>query len=284
MAFAFMGGALAILNPCGFPLLVAHLSLSMGSEGQRGGAAREGLIRGLAVALGFVATLVALAVPLALGLHGAVRAVPRAGLVVGVALVGVGILMLTGRSTSISTRLRMRPVNGSFRSYVALGVAQGITALGCTLPVFLAVVGAASATDGMSGVLATVAAYAAGAAMFLVILSIGATSMGHALRSKLHSAMRHVRVAGALLLIVAGTYITYFWWRLSFAPGASLASDPLIGGVQSFSSWIYRSASGGGATPSALTLAALLLVVGASMLWRSRGDGVPAPTSRKKEE
>ncbi|MGH2753873.1 MAG: cytochrome c biogenesis CcdA family protein [Actinomycetota bacterium] len=276
MAFAFMGGALAILNPCGFPLLVAHLSLSIGGDAIGGREpARAGLARGIAVASGFVMTLASISIPLALGLQQAVRVLPRAGLVVGVGLVVVGVLMLLGRSVSLPTRLRPRPSDGSFGSFFMLGVAQGVTALGCTLPVFLAVVGAAGASGGVTGVLATVGAYAAGAATLLVILSAGAASAGSALTLRLRATVRHVRVAGGALLVASGAYLTYFWWQLSFASSSSLNADPLVSRVQSFSSWLYRLAGSGDAALVSGALAAGLSIVLVSIIWQSRKDPGP---------
>ncbi|HEV2756539.1 MAG TPA: cytochrome c biogenesis protein CcdA [Actinomycetota bacterium] len=264
MAFAFIGGALAILNPCGFPLLVAHLSLSAG------GAPQRGVARGLAVASGFVAVMLAVSIPLSLGLHEVVRVLPRAGMVIGVALVVAGALMLSGRSLGVSARVRARPVDGSVRSFVVLGAAQAVVALGCTLPVFLAVVGAAGARGGAGGVLAAAGAYAAGAVTLLVILSAGAASAGKALTARLRGAVRHTRWIGGTLLVTTGGYLVYFWWRLSSAP-ASLSSDPLVATVQSFSSWLYRVAGAGDAALLSAALAAGLSAVLLSAVWRRSG-------------
>ena len=273
MAFAFMGGALAILNPCGFPLLVAHLSLSMRDRGSGMGAARAGLSRGLSVAAGFVATLLAVSIPLALGLQRIVRVLPRAGLVVGIVLVLVGGATLFGLSTTVPSRLRPQRLDGSFRSFFMLGVAQGVTALGCTLPVFLAVIGAAGASDGVGGVLSIVGAYAIGAATLLIVLSTVAVSAGQAVSSKLRGAVRHGRLAAGVLLIASGSYLTYFWWRLSYASSSSLSADPVVSKVQAFSSWLYRFAGSSDAALFSGALATGLSVVLVSALWRARRSG-----------
>lgn len=273
-----MGGALAILNPCGFPLLVAHLSLSMRGSPGAGGATRAGVIRGAAVAGGFVTTMLALSIPLALGLQQAVRILPRAGLAVGILLAVVGVAMLLGLSPSLPARIRPRPLDGSMRSFFMLGIAQGVVALGCTLPVFLAVVGASSTGSGVGGVLRTVGSYGAGAATLLVILSAAAASAGGALTSKVRNATRHVRMMSALLLMGSGSYLTYFWWRLSFGSSSSLSSDPVVSTVQAFSSWLYRFAGSGDAVILSTALVVGLSAVVASVTWRSRnGSSSPDP-------
>lgn len=269
MAFAFMGGALAILNPCGFPLLVAHLSMSMRGEASDR-STRDGLARGLAVAMGFVATLLVVSVPMALGLRQIVRVLPRAGLVVGLCLIVLGAMTLLGASTRIPARLRARPLDGSFRSFFVLGAAQGVIALGCTLPVFLAVIGAAAASGGVANLLATLGAYGAGAATLLIILSAAAASAGNALSARLKGALRHGRVVGGIMLIASGTYLSYFWWRLSSASSPSLNSDPVVSKVQAFSSWLYRYAASGDAPFVSAGLAVGLSVVVVSVLWRKR--------------
>lgn len=262
-----MGGALAIVNPCGFPLLVAHLSLSMrGDAAQRSG--RDGLTRGLAVASGFVAALLVVAIPLALGVQHVTRLLPHAGLVVGVALLVAGIAVLSGTSLKVGTRFRPRPLDGSLRSFFALGVAQAITALGCTLPVFLAVIGTTGSSRGAGSAVATVGAYAAGAASMLVVLSAGAVSAGRLLTTRIRGAARYVHVAGGVFLVLSGSYLTYFWWRLT-SP-SSAGADPVVTRVQAFSAWLYRYAHSGDAGMTSAALVVGLAVVAVSVLWRRR--------------
>lgn len=276
MSFAFIGGALAILNPCGFPLLVAHLSMSMRGSEDGGRPARDGLARGLAVATGFVATLLVVSVPMAFGLRQVMRVLPRAGLVVGIGLVVIGALTLMGAATRIPTGFRARPLDGSFRSYVALGAAQAITALGCTLPVFLAVIGASVASGGVASLLATLGAYGAGAATLLIVVSAAATSVGRALTSRSRGVLRHSRAFGGVMLIASGAYLTYFWWRLSGDSSSSLSADPVVSKVQAFSSWLYRFAGSGDAAFLSGALGVGLSVVVLSVIWRNRNEsGTP---------
>lgn len=276
MAFAFMGGALAILNPCGFPLLLAHLTMSMGQDADRDEPARDGLTRGIAVAAGFVTTLLAVSLPMALGLQHVVRVLPQAGLAVGICLMVVGVVTLLGTATRISVRFRTRPLDGSPRSYFVLGVAQAVIALGCTLPVFLAVVGASAASDGVAGLLTTLGAYGAGAATLLIVLSAAAASAGHAVTSRLRGALRHARLVGGLMLLASGAYLTYFWWRLSSVSGNPLNADPVVSNVQAFSSWLYRFAGSGDAGLVSGALGIGLSVVVVSVVWRGRNGSDPS--------
>jgi hypothetical protein len=64
------------------------------------------------------------------------------------------------------------------------------------------------------------------------------------------------RIAG-LLLIVAGGYLAYYWYRVGFGPAADLADDPVVTFVSRFTAQVSASADGKGW----LVLAAAGLVV-----------------------
>jgi cytochrome c-type biogenesis protein len=71
-----------------------------------------------------------------------VRAVPWAGAVAGIAITIAGLVILSGRHLGISLNVgpRGRPSNETPSMYL-FGVAYAVASLGCTLPVFLSVVG-----------------------------------------------------------------------------------------------------------------------------------------------
>src|SRR5215208_4094342 len=99
-SIAFVGGGLATLNPCGFPLLPAFLSFYAGVDDARLPSAStrvaQGLIAGLLVTAGFLGVFAAIGLPVSLGLTAIAPAVPWLGLGIGVILVVVGLASLAG--------------------------------------------------------------------------------------------------------------------------------------------------------------------------------------------
>jgi cytochrome c biogenesis protein CcdA len=103
---ALTAGMVAALNPCGFALLPAYLTLVVaqgGDDASRSSAVGRALTMSGAMTAGFVAVFGAfglIAVPLALSLE---RYLPWATIIIGFALVGLGIYLLTGRELLLST-------------------------------------------------------------------------------------------------------------------------------------------------------------------------------------
>jgi cytochrome c biogenesis protein CcdA len=233
VSVAFAAGSVAVLNPCSFPLLPAWLSFYAGSREERlpraGNRATQGLLAGAEVSLGFLAVFAATSLPIAYGAAIVADSVPWLGIVVGAMLAVVGAATLSGLKFSV--RVRRLGVRRERRSAAMLlfGVGYGLASLGCTFPIFLALLGSALAARGTGGLVAVFAAYAAGTTLVLLSVSVAAALLRHGLLSGLRRALPLTsRIAGALLL-ASGAYLTYYWSRIHFGPAATLIDDPLVG-------------------------------------------------------
>ena len=140
---ALTAGMVAALNPCGFALLPAYLTLVVagGDEGSsRSAAVGRALTMSASMTAGFVAVFGAfglVAVPLALSLE---RYLPWATIVIGFALVGLGVYLLTGRELLINTPKMAGAAPGkTVRSMFLYGVAYAVASLSCTIGPFLAI-------------------------------------------------------------------------------------------------------------------------------------------------
>ena len=219
--YAFALGAVAAFNPCGFALLPAYLGLYM-REGvtSSGRGARLSRSLGIAATVGvtFTALFGAVGAVFEMGSAPIVRSLPWIGLGVGVVLVLIGGLALSGRhvGTGVLQRVADRIGRGagtrSLRGYAAFGLAYGAASLGCTFPLFLALMGTATATSRLYG--ATVLAfvlYGVGMAVTLGILTVVAGVVSFTILGRVRSFVRVVSVLGAALLLLSGAYVVYYW-------------------------------------------------------------------------
>jgi cytochrome c-type biogenesis protein len=232
MALAVTAGMLAAVNPCGFALLPAYLSLLVAGDGQPGRAGAIGRALGAAAAMtiGFVALF---------GLFGSVLA-PVAGqiqqhlpwftVVLGVLLAAVGGWLLAGRDLP-GLRLHLPGkgrVTRTWPSMIAYGMAYAAASLSCTIGPFLAIVVASARTGSALQGAALFVAYAVG--MGLVVAGAAlAVALAHA--SVLGRVRRLApvisRLAGGLLL-AAGAYVAYYgWYEIRLLKGGS-PDDPVI--------------------------------------------------------
>src|SRR3954469_24317118 len=101
LSIALVAGGLAVVNPCGFPLLPAFLSFYLGADEERLPPAptrvAQGLVVGALVAAGFLAVFTVVGLPLSLGVGAIADAVPWVGLATGVLLALIGLGVVAGR-------------------------------------------------------------------------------------------------------------------------------------------------------------------------------------------
>ena len=219
--YAFALGAVAAFNPCGFALVPAYLGLYLRDDVGR---TRFGsrLARSIAVAVvvgaSFTALFGVVGAVFSLGSTYIIRSLPWIGLGVGIALVIIGGLVLSGRPvrSSLPDRLATRVGKGastsSLRGYAAFGLAYGAASLGCTLPLFLAVTGTAAATSRLYGaaVLAFVL-YGAGMAAALGVLTVVAGVASFGIFRRVRGFVHIVTTLSAGLLLLSGAYVVYYW-------------------------------------------------------------------------
>jgi len=233
LAVALGAGMLAAVNPCGFALLPAYLSLLITGDQPptrpRAVARALGLTGSMTLGFALVFALFGLAIaPIASGLQ---QHLPWFTVVLGLGLVMLGLVLLGGRSVYLPRVGRGkggRPLTRSFTSMAGFGASYAVASLSCTIAPFLAVVvGGFRASSIVEGV-ALFLAYAVGMGLVVgtvamaTVLASG-TLVGHLRRSGAWAP----RVAGPLLAL-SGAYVAYYgWWELRVLAGAE-ASDPVI--------------------------------------------------------
>jgi cytochrome c-type biogenesis protein len=276
LALALVAGALASVNPCGFPLLPAFLSFYVGAEEdvlpRAPARVAQGLLVGLLVSAGFLAVFAIVGVPIAYGVTQLTSAIPWAGLAIGVLMVIAAVLGMTGRAVYLSPR---RPLSVQRRrrpaTMVWFGAAYAICSLGCTLPIFVALVGASLATASVLEGTIVFGAYAFGMATILMALSLGAALARDGLARRLKRLLPHMQRVASGLLFIAGAYLSYYWARVIWSPPQALSSDPLVGLMTRFATLVQRAAgsSGGKAT---LLVAGVVVAGGIAVsLWQWSG-------------
>ncbi len=289
IAIALVAGALAAVNPCGFPLLPAFLSLYVGAEEdslpRAGTQAAQGLLVGLLVTIGFLGVFLALGVPISYGASQLTRTIPWTGVGLGLLLLIAGVVVVAGGRVPLLRQPQV--IAGGMRrvrTIVTFGAAYAICSLGCTLPVFLAVLGASLATSRPLDAAAVFGAYGLGMATMLMALSVAAAALRHGLARRLKTLLPHMdRIAGAMLAI-SGAYLLYYWARVLWAPADALASDPLVGAVSRFATWVQTSAASGSGRGFVLAAGAVVAVALAVSLWRWSMPASPGLAERSEHD
>ncbi len=220
--YSFGAGMVATVNPCGFTMLPAYLSIYLGERDdnqdsrqfiRRGGKA---LFIGVSVTSGFTVLFSIFGVVLWAGGNFLMQYLPWFGLFVGAVLACLGLLLLTGRLIGTALPARLAGMVGSLekqglKTYFLFGIGYGMASLGCSLPIFLVVVGSAIKSQGFSNGLFQFLSFSFGMGAVLTSLVFSIAIFKGGLANYMRRVLPYMgKVAGAMLL-AAGSYQVYYW-------------------------------------------------------------------------
>jgi cytochrome c-type biogenesis protein len=142
---------------------------------------------------------------------------PWLSLGTGVVLAMVGGRLLAGTSVEASgaehlaDRLGGAVNRTALLAYGAYGLAFALSSLGCTLPLFLTVVGTGVARGGLAGGLGQLVLYALGMGAAVSLLTVLISLFGGGVLARVRGAGRVLQPVSTVLLLGTGGYIVYYW-------------------------------------------------------------------------
>ena len=220
LGYAFVAGMVASVNPCGFVLLPAYLGYYL-SDGPGVHDGRRPTAHALVVS-GTVTASFALLFGLAGILAGLVAsaltsALPWIGTAIGVGLILLAGVLAAGRELTIfagprvAQHLKAATRSRNLTGYAAYGTAYALASLGCTLPVFLGVVGTSLQLRGLAAAIGQFVLFGLGMGTVLAVLTVATAWFGDGLIRRARALGRYIGWASATLLWLAGAYIVYYW-------------------------------------------------------------------------
>lgn len=219
VGFAFAAGIITSVNPCGFLMLPTYLSYQLGTREEsyfdHGVLERSfrALILGGVVTAGFIVVFGFAGAIIAAGGTQLVSLFPHAGLIIGIALMILGIwLLIRGENLGIlaASRAVVAPQKNLINGFI-FGMAYAVGSLSCTLPIFLAVVGSGIAAEGFVASLGSFLSYALGMGLVLITLTLTSALLGEAVINRIKGAIPYLKHASKVFLIGAGGYLIYYW-------------------------------------------------------------------------
>jgi len=232
-SYAFSAGMVTTVSPCGIAMLPAYVSLYLGTEGadfwSQSSLRRSAraIAMSAVVTLGFTVFFGIMGAILSFGGQFLVSYIPWIAVLIGATLIVLGIYLLAGGYIGFNLPARLAgniiSLGGSgFKGFLIFGIAYGIAALSCTLPVFLVVVGSAIATQGFTSGLLQFVSFALGMGLVITVVTIATALLKETINRWMRRLVPVVARFSGLLLILAGSYILYFWFKtgdiLNLAP------------------------------------------------------------------
>ncbi|MET7666915.1 cytochrome c biogenesis CcdA family protein [Micromonospora luteifusca] len=231
LLLALTAGMLGAVNPCGFALLPAYLSLLVAGASDTRGAVGRALTAAAGLTLGYVVVFGAFGLALA-PLAGWLRPrLPWLTVALGVLLVVAGCWLLAGRRLPAPGWSARAPrLTRSWPSMALFGAAYALASLGCAIAPFLAIVVTSLQAGSTGRGLALFGAYALGMGLVVAVAALGVALLRDGLVARLRVAGALVPRLSGLMLLVAGGYVAWYgWYELRLAAGRRDAlHDPVI--------------------------------------------------------
>ena len=213
--YSLLLGMLAAVNPCGFVLLPTYLVayLSVSDDTDVATRLRRSLVVGGSVSAGFLVVFLIVGAISRLFSNWIEINAKYVSLVVGLALIVMGVRMLSGWRPRIwvpalGGESRRNGVVGMF----AFGVVYAIASIGCTIGLLTTAILGSFTRDGLvSGVLSVVM-YGFGMALFVTALTTTLAFAKTALVRGGRGVMSVVSYVSSGLVLITGIYLAWYWY------------------------------------------------------------------------
>ena len=278
--YSFSVGMVATFNPCGFAMLPAYLSYFLGLENDdrldhgTGATVLRALVVGAVMTAGFLVVFGVLGLALDPILSSINDKLPWLTIVLGIALLVLGVRMLMGREITIRLpKIARAPDSRELWSVFVFGVSYALVSISCTLALFIAAISTVIEQQNLFVGLAAFIAYGLGMGIVLMVLTVAIALARQGVVRRMRGLLPHVnRISGALLVLAGGYVVYYGWYELRVFAGETGG-----GGVAGWmfdlntriTTWINSVGAGRLGLLGGLVIAAIVFV---ALLDRARTD------------
>ncbi|HJP28320.1 MAG TPA: cytochrome c biogenesis protein CcdA [Dehalococcoidia bacterium] len=226
LGFAFAAGMVAAVNPCGFVMLPAFLTMYLtdqqgdAEDGRSTRCFSRSLLKALyvsaALGAGFVLLFGGVGLAISSGARSFISIFPWVGFFLGFVMAGLGAYLFAGgrlynnRAQSAASRIGLAS-DTSVKGYFLFGISYAVASLSCTLPIFLGLISSSLATGGIAQATGQFLAYALGMTFVITVLTIGIAGFKGAIVNQIRRAMPYVHPISAGVLILVGGYLIFYW-------------------------------------------------------------------------
>ena len=247
-AYSFMLGILAAVNPCGFVLLPAYLLYFLGIDSANPAAQRAPIRRALlvsaAVSSGFILVFLVIGTISRLFTQWIELNAKYAGLLIGIALVVMGIAMLAGWKPSFITPSISGERDRSLRAMFIFGIAYAVASIGCTIGFLTTAIFGSIGLNGFASGVLSIVLYGAGMGLLVSTLTVTLAVARGGLLRVLKNGLRYMDKLAAGFIVLTGMYLTWYWYvAVSERSTAGNVTQNVEGWQSSVATFLQRQGS-----------------------------------------
>ncbi|WP_446220763.1 cytochrome c biogenesis CcdA family protein [Micromonospora sp. IBHARD004] len=279
LLLALTAGMLGAVNPCGFAMLPAYLSLLVAGPPDGRGAVGRALTATAGLTLGYVVVFGSFGLALAPLADWLRPRLPWSTVTLGLLLAAAGCWLLAGRRLPAPRPFARAPrLARSLPSMALFGMAYALASLTCTIAPFLAIVVTSLQAGSTLRGLALFGAYAIGMGLVVGVAALGVALLRGRVVARLRGAGALVpRLSGLVLLTAGGHVAWYGWYEVRLALGRYDAfGDPVVVAAARVQQALVAGLDAAGPAVLAAVLVALLLAALGRRATVARSDG-PGP-------
>ena len=218
LVFAFLCGAAAVVNPCGFVMLPIYFTHQIDTRDQKQSITLlnrtfKSLVLGVTVSAGFSLVAAVVGIVFSLGGKWLTATIPFFGLIVSMCLLILGGLLLLGKirlTISSASRVFVKPRRNLINAFL-YGIAFSINSLSCILPVFISVIGIGMPNSNISDLLVYFFSYVIGITTVFIIVSVLIAALRATVVKFVTKKFMQLNEFNSFFLIGAGLYLIYYW-------------------------------------------------------------------------
>ena len=232
LALAVAAGMLAAVNPCGFALLPAYLSVLVVGDDSPGAARAVGRALALTgwMTTGFVVVFGVFGLVVSPVASQVQQYLPWFTVIFGLAVAAAGLWLLAGRDLTMRLPGTSRgwTATRSAPAMVGFGASYATASLTCSVGPFLALVVTSFRAGSTGQGLLLYVAYGVGMGLLVGLAAVAVALTRRGVVTRMRRSGRWVPRVGGLLLLLAGAYVAWYGaWELRVLGGDSPA-DPVI--------------------------------------------------------
>ncbi|MBM7084403.1 cytochrome c biogenesis CcdA family protein [Micromonospora humidisoli] len=279
LLLALTAGMLGAVNPCGFAMLPAYLSLLVAGPADGRGAIGRALTAAAGLTCGYVVVFGAFGLAVAPLADWLRPRLPWLTVTLGLGLLALGLWLLAGRRLPTPRPSARAPrLTRSLPSMALFGMAYALASLSCSIAPFLAIVVTSLQAGSTLRGLALFVAYAVGMGLVVAVAALGVALLRGRVVRGLRGVGAWVSRLSGLVLLVAGGYVAWYgWYEVRLAQGRYDAfGDPVVVGAARVQRMLVTALD----TAGPAVLAGLLVVLLAVAALRHRGRTRTADAER----